>query len=101
MANPEIDNYVSKRPAIYTVAHLNWEGDGIIAVYRSNQNILEGDQYHDDIGAKIDGFFLGLNEAEFDHEREDIYVSGNYFDDCYAPETLAGVKDYPWTEEPD
>ena len=85
----------------YTVVHLNWEGDGIMALYRGEENILEGDEYHNDISAMIDGFFLGLNEAGVDHKREDIFVSGDDFDDSYAPETLAGVKAYPWTEEPD
>lgn len=86
---------------IYTVVHFNWEGDGITALYRGEQNILEGDEYHNDINAMIDGFFLGLNDAGFANKREDIYISGDHFEDCYAPKTLTEAKAYPWTEEPD
>lgn len=83
----------------YTVAHLNWEGDGITALYRGDELILEGDYYHDKSDDHIEGFFRGLDEAGTNYVRDDIYVSGDDFDDCNAPSGLDELKDaYPWSE---
>lgn len=86
---------------LYTVAHLNWEGDGITALYRGDELIMEGDYYHDKIDDRIEGFFSGLDEAGHDYGRRDIYVSGTDFQDCNAPSGLDELKDgYRWTLEP-
>lgn len=84
----------------YTVAHLNWEGDGITALYEGDALLMEGDYYHDKIDDKIEGFFQGLDHQGADYGRQDIYVSGDDFDDCNAPSGLDELKEsYPWTEE--
>jgi hypothetical protein len=85
---------------IYTVAHLNWEGDGITALYYGDECIMEGDWYHNKIDSVIEGFFEGLKHSKKSFEKEEIYVSGDDFpeDECNAPATLTELKNnYPWT----
>lgn len=77
----------------YTVAHLYWEDDDITALYRGGELIMEGDE-------RIEGFFVGLNEAAgYDYARQDIYVSD--FDD-EAPLGLRELLDnWDWAREPE
>ena len=87
---------------VFTIAHLNWEGDGITALYHDDQLIMEGDYYHDKIDDRIEGFFEGLHFAGVEYTRDDVYVGGEDFDDCSAPATLTDLKvRYKWTLEPE
>jgi hypothetical protein len=91
-------------PMIYTVAHFNWEGDGITALYNNDNLVMDGDYYHDKIDSLIEGYFLCLIYMDVKFEREDVYVSGKDFPEgeCHAPETLSELKcTYPWTSEPE
>lgn len=84
----------------YTVAHLNWEGDGITALYKQDDLVVEGDYYHDKIDQYIDGYFAGLEDAGVVYSRNDIYVSGDVFEECNAPAGLDELKEtYEWSEE--
>ena len=86
----------------FTVAHLNWEGDGITAMYRGDQLVMEGDEYHNKITTAIDSYLEGLAEGGVNVIREDIYVSGDHFEEFEAPEGLDELKEgWPWTEDTD
>ncbi len=88
----------------FTVAHLNWEGDGITALYDGDKCVMDGDYYHDKIDSMIEGFFAALEHIGFDYERDDIYVSGEEFseDICYAPQSLTELKaQYNWKDNTD
>ena len=95
MAKDRVDMAV-----LYTVAHLGWEGDGITALYKQDDLIMEGDYYHDKIDDRIEGFFAGLEDAGVVYSRNDVYVSADVFDDCNAPAGLDELKsEYEWSEE--
>lgn len=87
---------------VFTIAHLNWEGDGITALYQDDKLIMAGDYYHDKIDDRIEGFFEGLRFAGIEYMRGDVYVSGEDFDDYSAPATLTDLKvRYKWSLEPE
>lgn len=91
-----------KMATLYTVAHLGWEGDGIMALYKQDDLHTEGDEYHNDISTWIEGFFAGLDEAGYSYSRQDIYVSDEHFEECNAPSGLDELREqYPWQNEED
>ena len=85
-----------KLATLYTVVHLGWEGDGIMALYMQDNLHTEGDEYHNDISTWIEGFFAGLDEAGVSYSRQDLYVSDEHWDGDSAPSGLDELRDmYP------
>lgn len=91
----------------YTVVHIHPEGDGSTALYQNGEIITSGDEYHDDIGAWIDGFFSGIEHAGIKHTKEALYVTDESCQDeqqkydlvCDPPELLDDYPEGTLTEE--
>ena len=81
---------------IVTVVDFTGGGDGVTAVYIDGYLEFYGDEYHDDISSKVDGFILGLEWIKKNYiyplvvEREEYTVT-----DENLIEDVSANADYP------
>ncbi|MCY7823238.1 hypothetical protein MOB34_05380 [Bacillus spizizenii] len=61
------------------------DGDMEMALINESGNVLlSGDEYHDKIDDKIEGFFSGLDYAGFCYTRIEVEHEGSLYDSEYC-----------------
>lgn len=76
-----------------TIVKFNPEGDGVTGMYIGDRLHYSGDEYHNDIGSRIDGILDGMRMfAELEVEEKYVLADDGGSDVCYCPPTLSDVN---------